>query len=73
MQEKLEDLTEFQWNDQFSEELIHKDGLAIESREETIHESNVKYTGEWAGTMRHGKGTQIWPDGARYDGYFYKD
>ena len=47
--------------------------MTVEWREEITHESKVKYTGEWAGTLRHGKGTQIWPDGARYDGYFVRD
>lgn len=38
-------------------------------------ESGAKYNGEWdANTgLRHGKGTQIWPDGSRYDGYWRND
>ena len=36
--------------------------------------SKEKYTGErTANGMRHGKGTSVWPDGARYEGYFYQD
>jgi len=26
--------------------------------------------GQWKGTMRHGYGVQVWPDGARYEGYW---
>ena len=29
---------------------------------------NVVYTGEMTGEIRHGKGTQIWDDGAKYEG-----
>jgi hypothetical protein len=38
-------------------------------------ESGAKYNGEWDANngLRHGKGTQIWPDGSRYDGYWRND
>ena len=29
------------------------------------------YKGQWKGKMRHGYGVQVWPDGARYEGYSY--
>jgi hypothetical protein len=28
----------------------------------------IKYEGEWMGGLKHGKGVQIWPDGAQYEG-----
>lgn len=28
--------------------------------------SGIKYEGEWMGGLKHGQGTQIWPDGAKY-------
>ena len=56
-----------------SEDLIHKDGLVIEFREQVTLSNGVKYTGQWSGEMRHGLGSQIWPDGAKYDGYFVLD
>jgi hypothetical protein len=31
---------------------------------------NVVYTGEMVGDIRHGKGAQIWDDGAKYEGYW---
>jgi len=31
------------------------------------------YNGEWKGKLRHGKGTQVWPDGAKYDGQWVDD
>ena len=37
--------------------------------------SIAKYNGEWDANrgVKHGKGTQIWPDGSRYDGYWRND
>lgn len=32
--------------------------------------NGLKYEGEWLGNVRHGFGTQIWPDGAKYVGYW---
>ena len=48
-------------------------GIKSEFKEEVILENKLKYTGQWANNLRHGKGTQIWSDGARYDGFFIKD
>ena len=31
------------------------------------------YTGEWLGSLRDGFGTQQWPDGSRYEGYYKLD
>ena len=31
------------------------------------------YTGEWLGPHRHGHGLQVWPDGARYEGWAIDD
>lgn len=38
-------------------------------------ENGAKYNGEWDINtgLRHGKGTQIWPDGSRYEGYWRND
>ena len=30
--------------------------------------TGATYTGQWIGGFRDGFGTQIWPDGARYEG-----
>merc|ERR1719270_1751581 len=35
--------------------------------------SGATYAGEWLGMMRHGHGTQEWPDGARYVGQWVND
>ena len=31
------------------------------------------YTGQWNGELRHGYGTQKWPDGSIYSGYWKND
>ena len=64
----------FEWKDQVSDKLIEASGLEINRQEEVVFPSKVKYTGEWnKNGERHGRGSQIWPDGARYDGYFLND
>ena len=55
--EKLQELNEFEWNDAFSEDLLEQTGLSVQAREEVTLASKVKYTGEWYGSMRHGRGT----------------
>lgn len=32
-----------------------------------------KYTGQWKGNLREGKGTETLADGAVYEGTFYQD
>ena len=32
--------------------------------------NNEKYTGEWCGDKRHGKGKLVLPDGSVYEGYW---
>jgi hypothetical protein len=32
--------------------------------------SGAVYSGEWRGGMRDGEGTQEWPDGSKYVGYW---
>lgn len=43
-----------------------------ETRKLAIMENGAKYTGEWlVGTqIREGRGTQVWPDGSIYEGYW---
>lgn len=31
-------------------------------------ENGAVYIGEWKNGLRDGKGTQIWPDGSKYEG-----
>ena len=71
MQEKLRELGSFEWSDNQSEDLLASHGRQVVKKPETVIPGDmIKYTGEWAGEERHGRGTQIWADGARYDGYF---
>ncbi len=39
-----------------------------EKRPPYTFQSGAIYEGEWYGGNRDGFGTQIWPDGARYEG-----
>ena len=63
------------------EELINKyppigDNVKVEIRnpQENIIEKFIYY-GEWdiKNNVRHGRGIQIWPDGAKYEGYWQND
>ena len=65
---------DYSWGDSESEQLIQASGEEVSRKDEVILPSKVKYTGEWSEKgKRHGRATQIWPDGARYDGYFLND
>ena len=38
-----------------------------------VMDNMAKYKGQWKkgkGTIRHGKGIQIWPDGSMYEGWW---
>ena len=49
------------------------DGTSLVMKNEVIDQYDMtKYIGQWVGQVYHGRGTLIWQDGARYDGYFYK-
>ena len=64
----------FVWTDAFSQDLLKQSGLnSTVNKVGEILEMQVIYTGEMAGALRHGRGTQFWPDGACFDGYFVKD
>jgi MORN repeat len=32
------------------------------------YKTGAVYTGQWRGGLRHGNGTMVWPDNARYEG-----
>ena len=32
------------------------------------YKTGAIYTGQWKGGLRHGRGTMVWPDNARYEG-----
>ena len=34
------------------------------------YNSGAVYNGQWKGGLRHGAGTMIWPDGAKYNGHW---
>ena len=63
----------FEWDDEESIQMVLKEGLKVTRKPERIIHDNIRYKGEWSGAIRHGKGTQIWPDGTRYDGFFVND
>jgi hypothetical protein len=42
----------------------------LEDKGEVIFKNGAVYKGQWLGDMKHGYGVQVWPDGARYEGYW---
>ena len=46
----------------------YDDGAPVEERDAYTFKNGAVYKGQWKGTMRHGFGEQVWPDGARYVG-----
>lgn len=51
-----------------------QDGVEVEMKEALVLEGGVVYTGEWnKQNERHGRGTQVWPDGSKYEGYWQHD
>ena len=48
------------------------DSVEVEIRPTTICENKTIYYGEWdkKNNKRHGRGIQVWPDGAKYMGYW---
>lgn len=50
------------------------DGIARIQRGPVQLENGAVYIGEWNDTLeRHGKGTQVWCDGSKYEGYWKRD
>ena len=58
-----------------SEEMLEIAGFSREKREMRIlyDYNNERYTGEWCGEKRHGKGRLVLPDGSLYEGYWCDD
>ena len=44
-----------------------------EQREAVTLKNGAIYTGEWLNGMRDGFGSQKWPDGSRYEGFWIND
>jgi len=44
-----------------------------EKRPAFTFKSGAVYEGDWIGDRREGAGVQKWPDGARYEGFFFKN
>jgi len=45
----------------------YRDNVRLEHKAYTYRTGAV-YTGQWKGGLRHGKGTMLWVDSARYEG-----
>ena len=46
---------------------VFEDSAPLKRRVHT-YKTGAIFTGEWKGGMRHGRGSMVWPDQARYDG-----
>ena len=76
VQEVLEQIGEFRYEDKASQDAIERSGQPIQKREtKTLADSLEKYTGEWSVStgMRHGKGVLVILDGSIYEGYWLND
>lgn len=51
----------------------HIDESSLETRPETDLGNEAKYTGQWKGNVRYGKGKEVLSDGTVYEGGFYDD
>ena len=74
---KLRELGHFEWRDEESDERVTvTSNMRVVMKSEVLigaGDEKVKYSGEWSDDKRHGKGTQLWKNGTRYDGYFIED
>jgi hypothetical protein len=52
---------------------IENKPLTREKRQPYRFKSDAVYDGEWLGSLRDGKGSQVWPDGAKYEGDWEKN
>jgi hypothetical protein len=69
VQRKRQELGPFKYDDgSFDAQLRGK----VEERPQEKLDNDAKYTGQWlkGTTTRQGRGTQIWPDGSQYEGYW---
>ena len=46
----------------------NSENMPLEFRDEYRFKNGAIYKGQWRGAARHGRGVQVWPDGARYEG-----
>ena len=46
---------------------VYRDDQKITTRTHA-YRSGATFSGSWKGGLRHGQGTMVWPDGARYEG-----
>ena len=56
-------------NDEAKETLdgTYDDNAPLKRRVHT-YKTGAIYTGEWKGGLRHGRGSMVWADNARYEG-----
>ena len=45
----------------------YQDATPLKRRVHT-YKTGAIYTGQWKGGLRHGRGSMVWPDNARYEG-----
>jgi len=46
---------------------IYKDDQVLKNKVHT-YKTGAVFTGQWKGGLRHGEGTMVWADSARYEG-----
>ena len=69
-----EDITEQDMSYLFSYYPPLNDGVKVIRKPTQLTETGVLYSGEWDEEgNKHGRGVQLWPDGAKYYGYWIKN
>ncbi len=55
----------------YKEEIVFEDGTVYRGQIKSVHESPGRSISMiLRNTIRHGYGMQVWPDGAKYEGYW---
>jgi len=73
----LEQLGAFRYEDEQSEQMLKRSGAQPQQQKPLQHlleqQNFERYTGEWVGKQRHGRGKSVTLDGSTYEGYWMHD
>ena len=76
VQDVLEQLGPFRYDDEQSEQMLKRSNAQPQEKpmQQLLEQQNFeRYTGEWVGKQRHGRGKSVALDGSTYEGYWMND